>query len=53
MAYYLEFEKPLEVLAQQLDKAEKLAQETGVDMAKTIAEIAEKISQAQKDITKT
>jgi acetyl-CoA carboxylase carboxyl transferase subunit alpha len=50
MAYYLEFEKPLEVLAQQLDKAHKLAQETGVDMAKTIAEIAEKISQAQKDI---
>ena len=49
---YLEFEKPLEELQEQLDKA-KLTHEKGeVDMADTIEQLQSKIQNTQKDIYK-
>jgi acetyl-CoA carboxylase carboxyl transferase subunit alpha len=47
---YLSFEKPLEELENQLTKAHELADETGVDMAKTITDIRQKIDDAKKEI---
>ena len=47
---YLSFEKPIEELENQLTKAHELADETGVDMAKTITDIRQKIDDAKKEI---
>ena len=47
---YLSFEKPIEELETQLSKALELADETGVDMAKTITDIQQKLDEAKKKI---
>ena len=47
---YLSFKKPIEELENQLTKAHELADETGVDMAKTITDIRQKIDDAKKEI---
>ena len=47
---YLSFEKPVEELEIQLEKAKSLASETGVDMAKTIKDIQEKLDTKKKEI---
>jgi len=47
---YLSFEKPIEELENQLTKALELADETGVDMAKTITDIQQKLDEAKKEI---
>ena len=47
---YLSFEKPIEELEIQLFKAHELADETGVDMAKTITDIRQKLDDAKKAI---
>ena len=47
---YLSFEKPIEELENQLTKALELANETGVDMAKTITDIQQKLDNAKKEI---
>ena len=36
---YLAFEKPIEELTLQLEKAQGLAEETGVDMSKSVEEL--------------
>jgi acetyl-CoA carboxylase carboxyl transferase subunit alpha len=47
---YLSFEKPIEELEHQLNKALELADETGVDMAKTIDDIRKKLVDKKKEI---
>jgi len=47
---YLSFEKPIEELEIQLSKALELADETGVDMAKSIDDIRQKLDEAKKKI---
>lgn len=47
---YLSFEKPIEELELQLTKALELAEETGVDMAKTIDDIRKKLVDKKKEI---
>ena len=47
---YLSFEKPIEELEIQLNKALELADETGVDMAKTIDDIRKKLVDKKKEI---
>ena len=47
---YLSFEKPIEELEIQLNKALELADETGVDMAKTIDDIRKKLADKKKEI---
>lgn len=47
---YLEFEKPIEELEEQLEQMKKAAEKSGVDASKTIAEIEEKIKQTKIDI---
>jgi len=45
---YLSFEKPIEELEIQLNKALELADDTGVDMAKTIEDIRKKLVEKKK-----
>lgn len=47
---YLDFEKPIAELAEQLEKVQQVAEKSGVDVSKTIADIEEKIRQAQTEI---
>jgi acetyl-CoA carboxylase carboxyl transferase subunit alpha len=47
---YLDFEKPIAELAEQLEKVQQVAEKSGVDVSKTIADIEEKIKQAQTEI---
>ena len=47
---YLSFEKPIEELEIQLTKALELADDTGVDMAKTIEDIRKKLVDKKKEI---
>ncbi|MAZ97068.1 MAG: acetyl-CoA carboxylase carboxyl transferase subunit alpha [Flavobacteriales bacterium] len=47
---YLSFEKPIEELKIQLNKALELADDTGVDMAKTIEDIRKKLVEKKKEI---
>ena len=47
---YLSFEKPIEELENQLSKALDLANETGVDMAKSIDDIRQKLVDTKKEI---
>ena len=50
---YLSFEKPIEELEIQLNKALELADDTGVDMAKTIEDIRKKLVEKKKKSTAT
>ena len=47
---YLSFEKPIEELENQLEKAQILAEETGVNMDKTIEDIGQKLVEKKKEI---
>ncbi|MFL5764316.1 MAG: acetyl-CoA carboxylase carboxyltransferase subunit alpha [Bacteroidia bacterium] len=47
---YLDFEKPIAELQEQLEKVQQVAEKSGVDVSKTTAEIEEKIKQARADI---
>jgi len=47
---YLSFEKPIEELENQLSKALDLASETGVDMAKSIDDLRQKLVDTKKEI---
>lgn len=47
---FLEFEKPLEKLHEQLDKIEQVNQEGMVDMTETLQELQNKIKQTRKEI---
>lgn len=50
---YLEFEKPIQELVEQLEAMKQAAEKSGVDASKTTAEIEDKIIQARKDIYDT
>jgi acetyl-CoA carboxylase carboxyl transferase subunit alpha len=47
---YLDFEKPIEELVEQLEKVKQVAEKSGVDVSKTTADIEEKIKQARAEI---
>jgi acetyl-CoA carboxylase carboxyl transferase subunit alpha len=47
---YLEFEKPIAELAEQLEKVKQVAEKSGVDVSKTTADIEEKIRQTRQEI---
>ncbi|WP_417592580.1 acetyl-CoA carboxylase carboxyltransferase subunit alpha [Owenweeksia hongkongensis] len=49
---YLDFEKPIQELEEQLEKTRNLEQETQVDMGKTVKEIEKKLVATKKDIYK-
>ncbi|MGZ4049807.1 MAG: acetyl-CoA carboxylase carboxyl transferase subunit alpha, partial [Bacteroidia bacterium] len=44
---YLDFEKPIAELNEQLEKVKQVAEKSGVDASKMAAEIEEKIKQTQ------
>lgn len=47
---YLDFEKPIESLVEQLDKVKQAAEKSGVDDSTMTADIEEKIKEARKEI---
>ena len=47
---YLEFEKPLEDLVLQMDKAKELSKESAVDVSATIKDLEKKLEKCRKDI---
>ncbi len=47
---YLDFEKPIEGLYEQLEKLKQVAEKSGVDVSKNMADIVEKIKQARTEI---
>jgi acetyl-CoA carboxylase carboxyl transferase subunit alpha len=47
---YLEFEKPIEELQEQLEKIQQAAEKSGVDSSKMVSDIEEKIKQAKTEI---
>lgn len=47
---YLDFEKPIEELEEQLEKVKQVAEKSGVDVSKTTADIEEKIRQTRLEI---
>jgi acetyl-CoA carboxylase carboxyl transferase subunit alpha len=47
---YLEFEKPIQELAEARDKMIQTAEKSGVDLSKSLSEIEEKISTKRKEI---
>lgn len=47
---FLEFEKPLEVLYDQLEKIKQVGEEGGLDVSGTITELENKIKQTRKDL---
>jgi acetyl-CoA carboxylase carboxyl transferase subunit alpha len=47
---YLDFEKPIAELVEQLEKVQQVAEKSGVDVSKTTADIEEKIKQTKADI---
>ncbi len=47
---YLDFEKPIEELFEQLEKIKQVAEKSGVDVSKTTADIEEKIAHTRSDI---
>ncbi len=47
---YLDFEKPIQELHEQLDKVKQAAQKSGVDMKKAIGELEQKITDKQNEI---
>ena len=50
MTTLLDFEKPIEELQDQLDKARQIKQKSKVDVSKAIQELEEKIETTKKDI---
>lgn len=49
---YLDFEKPIKELQEQLVKCELIGEESGVDVSKTCKDIEKKLEKAKKDIYK-
>jgi len=47
---YLDFEKPIAELMEQLEKVQQVAEKSGVDVSKTVEDIEKKISEARADI---
>jgi acetyl-CoA carboxylase carboxyl transferase subunit alpha len=47
---YLDFEKPIAELVEQLEKVQQVAEKSGVDVSKTTADIEEKIREARAEI---
>ncbi len=47
---YLEFEKPIEELEEQLEQIKKAAEKSGVDASKTIADFEDKVKQTKIEI---
>jgi acetyl-CoA carboxylase carboxyl transferase subunit alpha len=47
---YLDFEKPIAELYEQLEKVKQIAEKSGVDVSKTLEDIEEKIRQARTEI---
>ena len=47
---YLDFEKPIEELFEQLEKIKQVAEKSGVDVSQAIADIEEKIKQTRTQI---
>ena len=50
MPTFLDFEKPIEELVEQLTKAEEVAEKSKVDMTASLEELRSKIESTQKDI---
>lgn len=48
---FLDFEKPVEELYEQLDKVKQVGEKSKVDVSSTAAEIEEKIKEARKEIS--
>ena len=49
---YLEFEKPIKELEEQLEKCHKIGQENDIDVSKTCEQIEKKLIQTKKEIYK-
>lgn len=49
---YLEFEKPIQELEEQLEKCHKIGKENDIDVTKTCEQIEKKLIQTKKDIYK-
>lgn len=47
---YLDFEKPIAELVEQLEKMQQVAEKSGVDVSKALADIEEKIKETRKDL---
>lgn len=47
---YLDFEKPLESIHEEIEKIKEVARKTNVDVSSTVAELEKKIKEAKKDI---
>jgi acetyl-CoA carboxylase carboxyl transferase subunit alpha len=50
MPTFLEFEKPIEELYEELDKAKQIAEKSGVDVSSTTKELEQKIKDTSKEI---
>lgn len=50
MVTYLDFEKPLENLAQQIEETKQIGEKSEVDVSKTLTELEEKLKQTTKEI---
>lgn len=50
MPVYLEFEKPVQELREQLEKAIQIAEKSNVDTSATVKELEDKIASTQKEI---
>lgn len=50
MPTFLDFEKPIEDLFEQIEKAEELAAKSEVDMSKTLDELRQKVESTRKNI---
>lgn len=47
---YLDFEEPIRILEEELEKAKQIAENTGVNASATLKELKAKISQARREI---
>lgn len=52
MAVYLDFEEPIKVLEEELEKAKSIAEVSKVDVSKTVKELETKIKKTRADIYK-
>lgn len=52
MTVYLEFEEPIKILEEELEKAKQIAEKSKVDVSKTVKELEGKIKKTRTDIYK-
>ncbi len=52
MAVYLDFEEPIKVLEEELEKAKSIEEKSKVDVSKTVKELEKKIQKTRNDIYK-